>query len=842
MFRRETQRFEADLREWKGRDASVAASVVAIQGSGRLLGEMEMQARSGLDQEVKKTRDQRVQMEGSVMGAKLQARQVEEKMMGIEEFAQVKELERMVSRRRQELEEKKRQSGRTGSRGDQLKGDRNQWDLFKKVVLDTAKAWKSKELATKAATEEGEALNEMNRRVKRMREAAAARQQEVRSEQVDMMRKTEQEEEIRRRTEQEGRARLEKVSSELGRMERVLGCRTNYQGGDVVMESQRGPAEASCLERSLGEERVKEYNNGDIQRKAGTALHVQTVGRDCSQVQRGDMGTREHCFSSTSTSSLSNYIPPTPRTLKLQLSLSTSLLKRSPSSHQVAAELDASKVAAVVPPQVQADWSLQQRQCPLAGERGKQESPGMNGGGDQQQRPTPRLLRLPLPKLALVRPKSTPEQRVESGSRTDLEGSPSQRLQKIDQYHTPSKTSSFSTMSTMFEQEKRSSIGTPCTHAASENKSVNDKLSCKSVPKLNLITCNGSGLFKMSKEKDFVDGQPKLRAVSDNVGCDSNQQVRIQQRSQGGLSDVVSLRLNDKLEGTPSEREQSVREEEDHADVPQSNVHNQQDRATVTTEAAVQQDPKKIADQDCGKESDLEEGEFFDADCNEADAVVEGGNDVEEAHLEVEEGELSEASLLPTSASASPRITPGKRRLPPLKLSPGTALNDSKREAALKDLMAGISQEQEESAVPSLPKAPRLQLSLSTNTSEGKSLKESPASPKNRTDESISFNIADLEQGGPKQVATPPDAGSSAMRERKEPSSPIKDLFGGGDTGFGFIFGADDSCETERSFSFFGGGGCKSPDKGEKEGTFFLNFGGGDEKMEEESAWNFFGQ
>merc|ERR1719341_1828853 len=810
MFRRETQRFEADLREWKGRDASVAASVVAIQGSGRLLGEMEMQARSGLDQEVKKTRDQRVQMEGSVMGAKLQARQVEEKMMGIEEFAQVKELERMVRRRRQELEEKKRQSGRAGSRGDRLRDDRNQWDFFKKVVLDTAKAWKSKELATNAVTEEGEALNEMNRRAKRMREAAAARQQEMRSEQMEMMRRTEQDEEIRRRTEQEGRARLEKVSSELGRIERELGCRTNYQGGDVVRESQgqRGPAEASCVERSVGEERVKESINGEIQRMAGTALHEHTVGRDCSQVHRGDMGTREHCFSSTSTSSLSNYIPPTPRTLKLQLSLSTSLLKRSPSSHQVVAELDASKVAAVVPPQVQADWSLQQRQCPLAGEQGKQESPGMNGGGDQQQRPTPRLLRLPLPKLALVRPKSTPEQRVESGSRTDLEGSPSQRLQKIDQYHTPSKTSSFSTMSTMFEQEKRSSIGTPCTHAASENKSVNDKLSCKSVPKLNLFTCNGSGLFKMSKEKDFVDGQPKLRAVSDNVGCDSNQQVRIQQRSQGGLSDVVSLRLNDKLEGTPSEREQSVREEEDHADVPQSKVYNQQDRATVPTEAAVQQDREKIADQDCGNESDLEEGEFFDADCNEADAVVEGGNGVEEAHLEVEEGEISEASLLLTSASASPRITPGKRRLPPLKLSPGTALNDSKREAALKDLMAGISQEQEESAVPSLPKAPRLQLSSPTNTSEGKSLKESPASPKNRTDEAISFNMADLEQGGPKQVATPPDAGSSAMRERKEPSSPIKDLFGGG--------------------------GCKSPDKGEKEGTFFLNFGGGDEKMEEE--------
>merc|ERR1719339_228258 len=138
MFRTETHRVEADLREWTSRDATVAATSVAIQDSGRLLAGMESQTRAGLDQEVKRTRDQRAQMEGSVMGAKLQAKQVEERMMGIEEFAQVKELEKMASRGRLELEEKRR---RAGSRGALLRNDGNQWDLFKKVVLDTAKAW-----------------------------------------------------------------------------------------------------------------------------------------------------------------------------------------------------------------------------------------------------------------------------------------------------------------------------------------------------------------------------------------------------------------------------------------------------------------------------------------------------------------------------------------------------------------------------------------------------------------------------------------------------------------------------------------------------------------------------
>ena len=56
MFRRETQKMNADLREWKARDAVVAASVVANQDSGRLLAGMETQTRAGLDQEVKRTR------------------------------------------------------------------------------------------------------------------------------------------------------------------------------------------------------------------------------------------------------------------------------------------------------------------------------------------------------------------------------------------------------------------------------------------------------------------------------------------------------------------------------------------------------------------------------------------------------------------------------------------------------------------------------------------------------------------------------------------------------------------------------------------------------------------
>ena len=290
-------RVEADVREQQARDATVAASVLAIQDSGRLLAGMETQARADLDQEVKRTRDQRVQMEGTIMGAKLQARQVEERLIGVEVYAQVKELEKVAVTGRQELEERRRRSSGAGSRGDSLTEDRNQWKLFKEVVLESAKAWKGRELATKAVAEEGEALDELKRNIARMREVEEAARQE----------------DLRRRTEQEGWARLDKVSSEVDRMERVLDCRTS-QRGRGIMESERDSLDAGCVERSFGEDRVKGSMDGDNQRREDNSLLEQAVGDDCSQAQRNGIGAREYGgFSSTSTSSLSSYIPPTPR-------------------------------------------------------------------------------------------------------------------------------------------------------------------------------------------------------------------------------------------------------------------------------------------------------------------------------------------------------------------------------------------------------------------------------------------------------------------------------------------------------------------------------------------------
>ena len=50
-FRRETLRVEAEVREWMGRDARAASSVLASQDSGRLLAGMDVEARSLLGED-----------------------------------------------------------------------------------------------------------------------------------------------------------------------------------------------------------------------------------------------------------------------------------------------------------------------------------------------------------------------------------------------------------------------------------------------------------------------------------------------------------------------------------------------------------------------------------------------------------------------------------------------------------------------------------------------------------------------------------------------------------------------------------------------------------------------
>ena len=177
-----------------------------------------------------------------------------------------------------------------------------------------------------------------------------------------------------------------------------------------------------------------------------------------------------------------------------------------------------------------------------------------------------------------------------------------------------------------------------------------------------------------------------------------------------------------------------------------------------------------------------------------------------------------------------------KRRLPPLKLNPGTSVNYNKREAALKDLLADSSQSREEN-LPSLPKAPRLEL----------------RSPERETCEdgddaqganiSVPFSIPELEQH---RCLKPDDlpTSSSCVASSNDDQVPKEGFFGGGgDDGFNFNFVGNDST-ADNSFSFFGSGGgdVKSPDKEEKNGDFFLNFGVGEgDKVEEEGVWNLFG-
>ena len=222
-LRRDTARVEADIREVMGRDVAAAASLAARQESGRLLAGLEIQTRTALDEEVKRTREQRASMEGIINNAMTKAREVEEKMMKIEAYRDVKELEGRVNNRRDQLHAMRNNGGGVGTRLATLREDDVKWKLFKKWVVEVAQAGKGRDLAQEALMKEVRALEEMK-----------------------MMEK-------RRRMEQEGTVRLEKVSSEVDRIERVV-CEKNPW-------------------RKNGSEEPASQDGGFVRRDSGTATN-----------------------------------------------------------------------------------------------------------------------------------------------------------------------------------------------------------------------------------------------------------------------------------------------------------------------------------------------------------------------------------------------------------------------------------------------------------------------------------------------------------------------------------------------------------------------------------------
>ena len=267
-LRGEVLRLESEVREWEARDAKTVSSLVALQASGQLLAEMEVQARTRLDEEVKRTRDQRAQMEGSIIRAKLQAKEVEERKMKVEAYAQMKDLEEKMRKGRRELEMRRHQGGSTGSRQALLREDKRIWELFKTCVVDAAKARKDTELASKVVEEEAKALEGLNVNIARFRSEQTRRRAEL---------------------EQEGRARLEKVSVEVDRIERVVAEKND-----------------ASLEGSLGGSRGFMAGGADMMKGRVVVEQMDENSRGQSQDGSGSN------FFSISTSP-ANYAPPTPR-------------------------------------------------------------------------------------------------------------------------------------------------------------------------------------------------------------------------------------------------------------------------------------------------------------------------------------------------------------------------------------------------------------------------------------------------------------------------------------------------------------------------------------------------
>ena len=504
----------------------------------------------------------------------------------------------------------------------------------------------------------------------------------------------------------------------------------------------------------------------------------------------------------------------------------------------------------------------------MAVDQQKQEQAGLScGTASQYLGPSAPVGRPPLPKLkTYTRSKSNLEQEVEKTLADNIEGTASQKQQRNDFTST---TSSYSgAPSTQAENMVNISFRAASprvVQADIENNPDHIKLDRKSLPKLNIFGRSTSTMSKNVVERQenvekkhkqcsstalFATNEENLVTDDNMTNMKPDQRVCPQQRCAGG---GISQQGISQLALPPLEVEQGIPSEVEHVaskaldgksqmEVSHSHNANQQAHASAPPHAD-QFNRREVAGQHGGAACDHEEEGFFDAECGNlhASEKVDGGEN------EVDDERTLEA-LLPSASS--PHTTPGvililrgitlhfycpaKRRLPPLKLSPGTALNDRKREAAMKEMLDRISQE-ENCAVPSLPKAPRLHLSSQVLSPVEKTCPEGHISPKERTSVQIPFNIAELAQDGAlKSAASEVTSPPSANQVGQEASSTSRDwdIFGGGDAGFSFNFDADESKDT--SFSFFdfdfdATGGCKSPEQEEKGGEeFFLNFGGGD--------------
>ena len=233
---------EADIREVIGRDVAAAASLAARQESGRLLAGLEIQARTALDEEVKRTREQRASMESSINNAMVKAREAEEKMMKIEAYRDMKELEGRVNSSRNQLEATKNNRGGVKARLATLREDDIKWKQFKKVVIEVAQAGKGRDLAQEALIEKVRALEELK-----------------------MMEK-------RRRMEQQGTFRLDKVSSEVDRMERAIFVNSPWR----MEESER----FASKDGGLGGRDSGRDNDGHADERA--MLMSPPIGHNCT--------------------------------------------------------------------------------------------------------------------------------------------------------------------------------------------------------------------------------------------------------------------------------------------------------------------------------------------------------------------------------------------------------------------------------------------------------------------------------------------------------------------------------------------------------------------------------
>ena len=310
----EADRAEAEARDLAARDAALETSIASASQSARLLAGVEVQGRAALEQAAREARDERTAFAEKLRTRESRAQANEARLMNLAIYRRMKEVEAAVARRREEVEELRRRRRRRedveGSRGEQLRRDKEGWMVFRKAVVGVAKALERGQVEEERLAAETRALEELAKMEETMRQEMAKKEETLRKElarKEEMMRQEMKTKEDTMRQEIMGQEEMRK--QEMMRHEEIK--RQEQEARQEARQEVRAMDvyQARQVERVKQGYRARQEEVKTPEKQGGMESRGAGLEEELMEVEEGSMGSTWGVISQTSPP----YIPPTPR-------------------------------------------------------------------------------------------------------------------------------------------------------------------------------------------------------------------------------------------------------------------------------------------------------------------------------------------------------------------------------------------------------------------------------------------------------------------------------------------------------------------------------------------------